>query len=204
PRAPCTIRWDWLASPRSFAPAFLPCLCLVTPFALAAFSQFRSPPPPALDSVAYAKDYNEVKLVGRFDSPFRPQDRTDVARFYAVTTPVNVFNPAARQVSAAQGKSLSENARILALMAMAICDGSIAIFDSKYYYNYWRPVTAIRAGGLDGNPRTDPDPGWLPLIATPAFPGYGSAHATLSGAARAVLERAFGKHGHDITLTTPS
>src|SRR5438552_3352878 len=86
---------------------------------------------------------------------------------------------------------------------MAICDGSIAIFDTKYYYNYWRPVTAIRAGGIDGNPRTDPDSGWLPLIATPAFPSYASAHATLSGAARAVLERAFGKGGHAITLTNP-
>ena len=131
--------------------------------------------------------------VGRIDSPFRPQDRTDVALFYAVTTPVQAWNSAARQVSAAQEKTLSQNARIFALLAMAICDASIATFDTKYHYDFWRPVTAIRNGDLDGNGQTDRDPDWLPLIATPAFPGYPSAHATLSGAARAVLERAFGK-----------
>ena len=90
------------------------------------------------------------------------------------------------------------------MLAMAIADGSIATFDTKYHYNFWRPVTAIRNGDLDGNGRTDPDPNWLPLITTPAFPSYPSAHATLSGAARAVLERAFGKRGHTIILTTPS
>jgi hypothetical protein len=86
---------------------------------------------------------------------------------------------------------------------MALGDASIAAYDTKYYYNLWRPVTAIRAGDIDGNPLTDPDPGWLPLIPTPAFPSYASAHATLSGAARLVLERLLGPHGHDITLTNP-
>jgi hypothetical protein len=88
-------------------------------------------------------------------------------------------------------------------MNMAICDGSIAVFDTKYFYNYWRPVTAIWGGSIDGNKKTQSVLTWLPLIATPAFPSYPSAHATLSGAARAVLERAFGKHGHAITLTNP-
>ena len=149
-------------------------------------------------------DYNEVKRVGRVDSPFRPQDRTDVAKFYAATTPVLTWNPAARQVSAAHGKSLSENARIFALLAMAIADGSIAVFESKYYYSYWRPVTAIWGGGIDDNDLTDPDLGWLPLITTPAFPSYPSAHASLSGGARAVLERAFGHRGLAITLSNPA
>jgi len=175
----------------------------VTPFGMAEGSHFRLPPPPALQTGKYALDYREVMLVGRVDSAFRPQDRTDVARFYAAATPVQVWNSAARQVSAAQGQTLSENARIFALLAMAMCDGSIAVFDTKYHYNSWRPVTAIRTGDTDGNTLTDPNPDWLPLIATPAFPGYASAHATLSGAARAVLERAFGKDGHAITLTNP-
>src|SRR5205823_9966232 len=100
-----------------------------------------------------------------------------------------------------QRKTLSENARIFALLGMAIADASIAVFDTKYHYNFWRPVTAIRAGGLDDNDETGPDPDWLPLIATPAFPGYPSAHGTLSGAARPVLERAFGKRRQAITLT---
>jgi hypothetical protein len=194
---------DWQPTPPQFAPASFTGWGLVTPFGLEHGSQFRLPPPPALHTGKYANDYNEVKLVGRFDSPFRPQDRTDVALFYAATTPVQTFNPAARQVSAAQGKTLSENARIFALLAMAVADASIAVFDTKYTYNRWRPVTAIWGADLDGNKRTTPDPTWLPLIATPAFPSYASAHGTLSGAARAVLERAFGKDGQDITLTNP-
>jgi hypothetical protein len=194
---------DWQPTPPLFAPAFLPGWGRVTPFGLLGGSQFRLPPPPALHTGKYANDYNEVKLIGRIDSPFRPQDRTDVARFYAVTTTIQAWNPAARQVSAAQGKTLSENARIFALLAMAQADGSISCFETKYYYNRWRPVTAIWGGGIDGNNKTQPDPTWLPLIASPAFPSYPSAHATLSGAARAVLERAFGKDGHAITLTNP-
>ena len=195
---------DWQPTPPLFAPALLPGWGQVTPFGLEEGSQFRLPPPPALHTGKYANDYNEVKLLGRIDSPFRPQDRTDVARFYAATTPIQTWNPAARQVSAAQGRTLSENARIFALLAMAMADGSIAVFDTKYFYNRWRPVTAIWGGGIDGNHKTEPDPTWLPLIATPPFPSYASAHATLSGAARAVLERAFGKHGHAITLTNPA
>ena len=201
PYTPGTDPGDWQPTPPAFAAASFVQWGQVTPFGLAAGSQFRAPPPPALHTGKYANDYNEVKLVGRIDSPFRPQDRTDVARFYAAATPIQIFNPAARQVSAAQGKTLSENARIFALLAMAMADGSIAVFDTKYFYNRWRPVTAIWNADLDDNEQTEPDPTWLPLITTPAFPSYSSAHATLSGAARAVLERAFGKHGLAITLT---
>src|SRR5262249_32267933 len=157
----------------------------------------------ALHTGRYAMDYDEVKLVGRFDSPARPPDRAAVARFYAAVTPVQAWNSAARQASAAQGKTLAENARIFALLAMAVADGSLAVFEAKSPYGSWRPVTALQAGDIDGNRRTAPDRAWLPLIVTPPFPSYPSAHATLSGAARAVLERAFGKHGLDITLTDP-
>ena len=204
PYTPGTEPGAWQPTPPAFAPAFLPGWGSVTPFGLREGSQFRVPPPPALFTHRYAMDYNEVKLVGRVDSPFRPQDRTDVAHFYAATTPVLTWNPVARQVSAARGKTLSENARIFALLAMAIADSSIAVFESKYYYSYWRPVTAIEAGGIDGNHLTDPDEGWLPLITTPAFPSYPSAHASLSGGARAVLERAFGHHHLAITLSNPA
>ena len=128
----------------------------MTPFGLESGSQFRLPRRPSLRSRKYARDYNEVKLLGRIDSPFRPQDRTDVARFYAAATPVQLWNSAARQVSAAQGKTLSENARIFALLAMAMGDAAIAWWDTKYHYNFWRPLTAIRAGDLDGNAQDRP------------------------------------------------
>ncbi len=103
----------------------------------------------------YARDYNEVELVGDVNSTVRTQDRTDVARFYQIPA-VQVYNPAARQVSAAQGKTLAQNAQNFAFLNMAICDGLISSFETKYYYNRWRPVTAVRSGDTDDNPRTDP------------------------------------------------
>jgi hypothetical protein len=204
PYTPGTNPGDWRPTPPAFLPAFHPHWGLVTPFGLDSGSQFRAAPPPPLGSGKYAKDYNEVRLLGRIDSPFRPQDRTDVARFYASSSPVQVWNSAARQVSDAQGLTLSENAQTFALLGMAIADASIAAYDTKYHYKLWRPLTAIRNGDIDGNHKTDPDAEWSPLITTPAFPSYASAHATLSGAARRVLEHTFGKRGHTITLTTPT
>jgi hypothetical protein len=175
----------------------------VTPFAIQSSDQFRADPPPALTSTKYRKDYNEVKEVGELNSSERPQDRTDVARYFAVALAAHVWNQAARQVGAAQGTSLSENARAFALLNMAISDGLVSSFDTKYHYVLWRPITAIRAGDTDGNPRTDPDPAWTPLITTPCFPSYASAHAAASYAARTIVEKIFGRGGHDITLSHP-
>ncbi len=204
PYTPGTDPGDWQPTPPAFLTALLPGWGQVTPFGMHDGAQFRLSPPPPIHTGVFARDYNEVKKIGAVNSPDRPQDRTDVARFYALQSAVQVWNPAARQASAAQGKNLSENARDFALLAMAICDASIASFDTKYFYNYWRPVTAIRAGDTDDNHKTDPDPSWLPLIATPPFPSYPSAHATLGGAARKVLEKVNGKSQHSITLTTPA
>jgi len=176
----------------------------VTPFAIQSSDQFRSGPPPALTSSKYRKDYNEVKEVGELNSSARPQDRTDVARYYAVAVPAHLWNQAARQVSVAQGKSLSENARAFALLNMAISDGLVSVMETKYFYVRWRPITAIRAGDTDGNPRTAPDPAWAPFITTPCFPSYPSAHAAGSYAARTVAEKVFGSGVHDITLSHPA
>jgi hypothetical protein len=126
------------------------------------------------------------------NSAFRPQDRSDVARFYAAVSPVAVWNPIARQLSIAAGYSLSENARAFALLNMALSDAAVATFDTKYKYNFWRPETAIRMGQMDDNESTVADPSFTPLIIAPCFPGYPSAHATLSNAARETLERLFG------------
>jgi hypothetical protein len=174
----------------------------VSPFRIRTSDQFRSDPPPALTSNKYAQDYNEMKEVGDINSIERPADRTDVARFYAVVSPVAAFNSAARQVASARHASLSENGRTFALLNMAISDGAISVFETKYHYTFWRPETAIHAGATDGNPKTDPDPGFVPLITTPCFPSYPSAHGTLSNSARAVLERIFGGGHQSITLST--
>jgi hypothetical protein len=176
----------------------------VTPFGIESGSQFRLQAPPHLQTEKYANDYNEVKLLGRIDSAFRSQDRTDVARFYALSSPVMVWNSSARQVSAAQGKTLPQNARNFAVLAMAMADAAIAMWDTKYHYSFWRPQAAIQLGDTDDNPLTDPDPTWLPLIATPAHPSYASGHASVSGAAKAVMEDLFGKDGHNVTLVNPA
>ncbi len=194
---------DWQPTPPAFAPALLPGWGSVTTFGILDGAQFRSAPPPALNSVRYTRSYLEVKDVGEVNSQDRPLDRTNVAKFYMIPA-VQVYNPAARQVSGEQGKTLSQNARIFALISMAVSDGLVSSMETKYFYNRWRPVTAIRAGDTDGNRRTVPDPNWLPLIATPPFPSYPSAHASAGGAARFVLEHFYGKDGFDVTLTSPT
>jgi len=203
PYTPGTDPGDWRPTPPAFAPALLPGWGQVTTFGILSGSQFRSAPPPVLGSGDYARNYNEVKLVGDVNSTVRPQDRTDVARFYIIPA-VQVYNPAARQVSAAQGKTLSQNAHDFALLAIAMCDGLISSMETKFFYNRWRPVTAIRAGDTDGNRKTEPDAAWLPLIPTPPFPSYPSAHASAGGAARRILERIYGKDGFQVTLTSPT
>jgi hypothetical protein len=172
----------------------------VTPFGVPDVKDFRVGPPPSLTSGEYAKDYAELQSVGAADS-VRPQDRTDVAQFYAMFAPATWANSAARQVATAQGRSLSENARALALLAMALNDASVAVFDSKYYYNFWRPETAIHAGATDDNHKTNPDAAFVPLITAPCFPGYPSNHGTASSAAAEVLERVYGSSGHDIIFS---
>jgi membrane-associated phospholipid phosphatase len=176
----------------------------VTPFGIASVSDFLLDPPPVLTSNKYAKTYNEVMTVGSADSTERPPDRANVALFYAASSSTQVFNQAARQVAQEQGRSLSENARALALINIANNDSLVATFLNKYHYNFWRPETAIRAGDTDGNPKTDPDPGYVPFIVTPCFPSYPSAHGSASNAAAEVMRRLYGEAGHSITLTNPA
>jgi hypothetical protein len=177
----------------------------VTPFALPNAPDFRAETPPLLTSGAYAKAYNEVKTVGAIDSAARPQDRTDVARFYAGgLSPVGWANIAAQQIAGAQPHSLAENARALALVNMAISDAAVAVFDSKYHFTAWRPETAIHGAAEDGNPKTDPDLAFTPFVVAPCFPGYPSAHGTLSAAAAEVLQHLYGASGHDLTFSAAS
>jgi hypothetical protein len=176
----------------------------MTPFGIRRASDFLLPPPPVLTSNAYATAYNEVMTVGGANSTERPQDRADVVLFYAASTPTLVFNQAARQVATQQQRTLSENARALALINMAISDGVVTGMFNKYHYNFWRPETAIRAGDTDGNPKTQPDPSFVPFIVTPCFPSYPSNHGALSNAAAEVLRRLYGEAGHAITISNPA
>ena len=176
----------------------------ITPFGIPSASDFLLGPPPALTSNAYTKAYNEVMTVGGINSTERPQDRSNVALFFAASSPTQAFNQAARQVAHEKGSSLSENARALALINMAMNDSLVASFLNKYHYNFWRPETAIHAGDTDGNAKTNPDPTFVPFIVTPCFPSYPSNHGSASGAAAEVLRRLYGEAGHSITLTNPA
>ena len=173
----------------------------VTPFGLESASQFRSEPPPPLDGRRYARDLNEVQEVGSATSTARPQHKTDIARFYNAVLAVATWNPAVSQVAMAHKMSLSERARLFALLNMAISDALVSVMETKYEYTLWRPETAIHNADRDNNPKTDADPAFQPLITAPCFPSYGSAHAAGSYAARQVAEAFFGdRRGRDLAL----
>jgi hypothetical protein len=175
----------------------------VRPFGVPNVVAFRPDPPPSLTSQAFTNGYEEVQRVGSVNSTQRPQDRSDVALFFAASSPTFAFNMVARQVAEAEQRSTSDNARALALLNMAISDGLVASFATKYYYNFWRPETAIRFPDFYGNPNISPDPGYVPFITTPCFPSYPSNHATGSNAAAEMLRRIYGEGAHAITLSNP-
>jgi hypothetical protein len=176
----------------------------VTPFGIPSADEFLLEPPPALTSREYAKAYNEVMTVGSLNSTERPQDRANVALFYAASSPTQVFNQALQQVAQERWHSLSENARALAVVNMAMNDSLVASFLNKYHYNFWRPETAIHAGDTDGNPKTLADPSFVPFVTTPCFPSYPSNHGSAANGAAVILKRIYGEGGHFITLSNPA
>jgi hypothetical protein len=185
------------------APAVSPGWGKVTPWVLNSGSQFRPDAPPALDSGRYTRDYNETKAFGSLDSSARTTEQTQIALFWN-GSPSAIWNSVARVVINSRGLSLSSEARAFALMYIAGADASIACFDAKYTYNFWRPITAIHHAAEDGNERTMPDVNWQPLITTHQHPEYPSGHSTNSSAMATALEMLFGDDpGVLITATSP-
>jgi hypothetical protein len=172
---------------------FLPQWGTLPPFTLHNAAQFRPGAPYLTKSKRYTEDFNEVKSLGGdgITTPSaRTADQTEIALFWYESSPLG-WNRIARTVSAAAGLTLWENARLFALLNLALADGYIATMDTKVHYNYWRPITAIRAAATDGNPDTDADPTWTPLLPTPPIPDYDSGHSVEGGAAAQVLKRFF-------------
>ena len=153
-------------------------------------AQFRPGPPYAVTSKKYTADFNEVKSLGAKVGSTRTDEQTQIAHFWVESSPLQ-WNRIARTVSAASGLDLWENARLFALLNMALADGYIGSWETKYHYNYWRPVTAIQLAETDGNPDTIADPAWEPLEPTPPIPDYDSGHSVEGGAAAEVLQRVF-------------
>lgn len=173
--------------------AFLPEWGKMQTFALGSSDQYRPPPPYPIDSKRYTRDYDEIKALGGdgVTTPSaRTADQTQIALFWLESSPQG-WNRVARIISTAKGVSLWENGRLFALLNFGLADGYIANFESKYYYKYWRPVTAVQLGNFDGNSDTIGDPNWTPLVQTPPVPDYASGHSVQGGVASQILERFF-------------
>jgi len=156
------------------------------PWVMKSGDQFRPGPPPGLTSDVWKRDFDEVKALGAMTGSKRTQEQTAIAKFWEATAPA-VYWPVARSVASAPGRDITDNARFLAVAAMAMDDALIAVFDAKYTYNFWRPVTAIR--NAEGDAR---DPAWTPFIDTPMHPEYPCAHCIVSASLGAVLQAEIG------------
>src|SRR5215831_2604279 len=175
----------------------------VTPFTLASPSQFRAKPPPSLKSAEWARDYNEIKDLGAKNSTKRTARQTEDARFWLLVGP-RAYNPLPRQIVIAKNMDLLDSARFMGLYSVALADAATAFFEAKYKYEFWRPITAIRNGDIDGNPATERDASWQPLDATPMHPEYPCAHCVQSSTAAAVVEAVVGGDAiPEVALTSP-
>ena len=172
------------------------------PWLMSQPAQFRPAPPPELGSELWARDYNEVKALGAKNSRQRSAEQTAIARFWEEVMPP-IYHGVVRSVANMPDREITQNARLFAAVTQASDDGLIAVFDAKYHYGFWRPVTAIRNADIDGNDATERDAAWLPFIDTPMHPEYPCAHCIVSAAVGTVLQIEIGD-GQTPLLTTTS
>jgi len=197
---------DWQPTPPAYQQGpLLPQWPQVKPFVMPDAAQFAPPGPPALESGAYAAAFDEVKSLGSRTSATRTADQTKIALFWAdgagTATPPGHWNQIARVVAESHHDTVVQDARLFALLNVAMADAGIVAWSCKYRFDFWRPVTAIRAADGDANPATEADPNWTPLITTPPFPSYTSGHSSFSAAAAAILARFFGTD--EVAFTAP-
>jgi hypothetical protein len=193
---------DFQSTPPSFPSPQFTNWSHVTPFALESASQFRLGPPPALTSDAYSDAFNEVKSLGIVHSTTATADQALTGSFWNGAIQ-NYWNEITQTAAIGHNLNTARTARLFALLNLSFADGVIAFYDTKYTYNFWRPVTAIRAAALDGNPVTLADPDWLPEVTnTTPDPSYPGAHAVISAAGASVLNSFFGKKDFDFIVTS--
>jgi hypothetical protein len=174
------------------------------PFVMASPSQFRPNPPISLESKEWATDYNELKDYGGHTSTKRTTEQTEIARFWLVGPPM-AYHPFVRQLVTRKQMNVVDSARFMALVSVGITDAIIAVLDAKYHYNFWRPITAIRNGDIDGNPATDLEPTWQPIANTPMHPEYPCAHCIQSGSVAGVVKAVLGTEDiPEIAITSPT
>ena len=176
----------------------------VKPFALTSGSQFRPGPPVALTSARWAADYNEMRESGSRASAKRTPRQTEDARFW-LAVDGRIYYPVIRQIAQAKELSVIDCARLFALTAIARADALIAVFDAKYHYEFWRPVTAIRNGDIDGNDATERDAAWQPFDATPMHPEYPCAHCIVAASLAGVVQTVLGTTNiPEVSITSPT
>jgi hypothetical protein len=175
----------------------------ITPWVMTTGSQFRPSPPPALTSPTWTTDVNEIRELGRRTSTVRTAEQTNIGRFWFFVGP-QTWSPILRQVAASKDMELVDRARLFALAAMVGHDALIAVFDAKYTYNLWRPITAIRNADLSKNDATPAEASWLPLGDTPMHPEYPCAHCITSTAVGTIIQKVVGNDVAEITLTSPT
>jgi hypothetical protein len=193
-------------SPGVYVPTAVPIestAAKLKPWVMKEASQFRPAPPPGLTSEVWTRDLNEIREFGRLNSDKRSAEQTTIARFWFFTGP-RTFNSILRQIATTKKMDLVDCARLYALTAMAASDAFIAVFDGKYAYNFWRPVTAIRNADLTSNPATPREASWLPLGTTPMHPEYPCAHCIVASAVSNVLQSVVGNEAGEITLSSPT
>lgn len=193
--------------PGSYVPTAIPVSSewgRVRPWALAAGDELRPPPPLDLGGADWARDLDEVRRLGRRTDSERSATQSETARFWIVTGPA-AWNPVVRSLARSAPTRLVDRARLFALVSLAAADAFVAVFDAKYAHGFWRPITAIRNGDLDGNDATGIEPGWLPLVDTPMHPEYPCAHCITAAAVARVLEAEFGAgEVPPIEMTSPT
>jgi hypothetical protein len=172
------------------------------PWLMASAAQFRPAAPPSLQSERWARDYNEIKSLGGLRSTQRSAEQTAIARFWEATLPP-IYHGLVRSVAEQPGRDVMRNARLFAAVTQAMDDALIAVFDAKYHYGFWRPITAIRNGDLDGNDATERDASWTPFIDTPMHPEYPCAHCIEAATVAAILRAEVGD-GPQLVLSTTS
>ncbi|MEA3012872.1 MAG: hypothetical protein QOD42_1417 [Sphingomonadales bacterium] len=180
PYRPRTTPGEWIGAS---LPVIDPFMSAFRPWAIPSAEALRAPPPPALTSPVWARDYEEVRRLGGRASTERTPFQTLVARYRQAFD----ITPSMRAAADAPGRTPVRNARMFAIYQMAFDDAALAMAESKMYYNYWRPITAIRNGAADGNDATQPDPAWAPLLATPNFPEYPCGHCTIAATIAEVM-----------------
>ena len=199
--------YQWQTAPGRYVATVVPAAVTWprrTPWVMTRADQFRPGPPPDLASELWARDLREVRTLGAKNSTARTAAQTDIARFWEETRPM-VYYPLLKAIGQLPGRTVVQNARLYAVAGVAIDDALIAVFDAKYAYNFWRPITAIRVERPAGGSRTVADPGWTPFISTPMHPEYPCAHCVVSGALGAVLrEEMRGQPMPRLSSTSPT